>query len=412
MRTAWICLLAAGFVLALPSAAAAQAPAPQPAATAPSQPLLKSEELDQLLAPIALYSDTLLSEVLMASTYPLEVVQADRWVRSNKGLTGDKLKTALEQQSWDTSVKSLVAVPTVLNMMSDKLDWTQKLGDAVLAQEKDVMDAIQRLRGRAQAADKLKTTKEQKVTTRTEDSKQVIAIEQTAPETVYVPYYNPAVAYGDWPYPDYPPLYFAPPPGFVGGAVLATGIAFGAGFVVSRAIAWNYWNGGLRWGNNRIVNVNRTNISNIRVTNWQHDPAHRHGVQYRNAAVRDRYGKAAVGAGDRRLDFRGHGGEQVLRPGSDRPGASTGIGERRPAGDRPARAAKGSPKAGTARVAHRDTAFSNPGKGAATRTHADRGRASVASHRASVRPANVGRIPHAGPRAGGGGFRGGGGRRR
>ena len=173
----------------------------------------------------------------MASTCPVEVVQADRWVRSNKGLTGDKLKTALEQQSWDTSVKSLVAVPTVLNMMSDKLDWTMKLGDAVLAQEKDVMDAIQRLRARAQAADKLKTTKEQKVTSRTEDSKQVIAIEQTAPETVYVPYYNPAVVYGDWPYPDYPPLYLAPPPGFVGGAVFATGIAFGAGFVVGRAIA-------------------------------------------------------------------------------------------------------------------------------------------------------------------------------
>ena len=175
MRTAWIFLLMAGLVLYLPGAAEAQAPAAQPAATTPTQALLKSEELDQLLAPIALYSDTLLAEVLMASTYPLEVVQADRWARTNKGLTGDKLKTALDQQSWDTSVKSLVAVPAVLSMMSDKLDWTQKLGDAVLAQQKDVMDAIQRLRARAQAADKLKTTKEQKVTTKTEDGKQVIA---------------------------------------------------------------------------------------------------------------------------------------------------------------------------------------------------------------------------------------------
>ena len=400
-------------MLALPSAAAAQAPAAQPAATAPTQSLLKSEELDQLLAPIALYSDTLLSEVLMASTYPLEVVQADRWARTNKGLAGDKLKTALDQQSWDTSVKSLVAVPTVLSMMSDKLDWTQKLGDAVLAQQADVMDAIQRLRARAQATDKLKTTKEQKVTTRTDDGKQVIAIEQTAPETVYVPYYNPATVYGDWPYPDYPPLYFPPPPGFVASAVLATGVAFGAGFVVGRAIAWNHWNGGLRWGNNTIVNVDRTNINNVRVSHWAHDPAHRHGVQYRNAAVREKYGKAAVGAGDRHLDFRGRGGEQVLHPGRDRPGTvSTGIGDRRPGGDRPAAADRraGGAKAGAARVAPRDTAFSHPGKGTSTRAHVDRGRASVTSHRASVGTANVARVPHiSSPRVGGGGFRGGGG---
>src|SRR5262249_54144803 len=130
------------------------------------------------------------------------------------------------------------------------------------------------------------------------------------------------------------------------------------------------------------------------------------------------YGKAAVGAGDRHLDFRGRSGEQVLHPGRDRPGASTGIGERRPAGDaRPggskAATTKAATKGGAGRAAHRDTAFSNPGKGAATRAHADRGRASVASHRASARTAHVGRVPNvAGPRAGGGGFRGGGGRRR
>ena len=413
MRTTWICLLAAGFVMVLPTAAAAQSPATQPAATAPTQALLKSEQLDQLLAPIALYPDTLLSEVLMASTYPLEVVQADRWVRANKGLTGDKLKTALDQQSWDTSVKALVAVPTVLSMMSEKIEWAQKLGDAVLAQQKDVMDAIQRLRMRAQAADKLKSTKEQKVTTRTDDGKQIVVIEQTSPETVYVPYYNPAMVYGAWPYPDYPPLYFPPPPGFVATAALATGMAFSAGVIVGRAIAWNHWNGGLRWGNNTIINVDRTNINNVRVANWEHNPAHRHGVQYRNAAVREKYGKAAIGAGDRRLDFRGHGGEQVLHPGRDRPGSS-GIGDRRPGADRPAAgdhrpgATKARPKAG----AHRDTAF-HPGKGSSTRVHVDRGRASVTSHRATVRPAHVGRAPHvAAPHAGG--FRGGrgGGRRR
>ena len=174
--------------------------------------------------------------------------------------------------------------------------------------------------------------------------------------------------------------------------MLATGVAFGAGFVVGRAIAWNHWNGGLRWGNNTIINVDRTNINNVRVSHWAHNPAHRHGVQYRNAAVREKYGKAAVGAGDRHLDFRGRGGEQVLNPGRDRPGTvSTGIGDRRPGGDRPAAADRraGGAKAGAARVAPRDTAFSHPGKGTSTRAHVDRGRASVTSHRASVGTANV-----------------------
>src|SRR5215468_2660048 len=114
----------------------------QQPATAPSQPLLKPAELDQLLAPIALYPDPLLSEILIASTYPLEVVQADRWAKSNKTLKGDALTGALTKQSWDDSVKSLVQVPDVLGMMSEQLDWTQKLGDAVLAQQADVMDAL------------------------------------------------------------------------------------------------------------------------------------------------------------------------------------------------------------------------------------------------------------------------------
>jgi len=121
------------------------------------------EELQQMVAPIALYPDDLLSLVLMGSSYPLEVVQADRWLSQNKGLTGDQLKAAVDNQGWDASVKSLVATPDVLTMMSSKLDWTQKLGDAVLAQQPDVMDAIQRLRARAQGNDKLKTTPQQVV---------------------------------------------------------------------------------------------------------------------------------------------------------------------------------------------------------------------------------------------------------
>ena len=212
--------------------------------TAPTQPLLKPAELDQLLAPIALYPDPLLSEVLIASTYPLEVVQADRWAKSNKALKGDALTGALTKQSWDDSVKSLVQVPDVLGMMSEQLDWTQKLGDAVLAQQADVMDAIQRLRTKADANNKLTSTKQQTVTKRQEQGRQVIAIEPTDPETIYVPYYDPAVVYGAWPYPEYPPYYWGYP-GYIGAGLIGAGLAFGAGWALGNwGSGGNWWGGG------------------------------------------------------------------------------------------------------------------------------------------------------------------------
>jgi hypothetical protein len=184
----WLTAIAVFGVMLHGVPAGAQAPSEDATAATADQQLLKPEELDQLVAPIALYPDALLAEVLMASTYPLEVVQADRWVRENKNLKGDTLKVAADKQEWDDSLKSLVATPSVLAMMSGKLDWTQKLGDAVLAQQPDVMDAIQRLRVKAQEQNKLKTTKEQIVTVKQEQSKQVIAIESANPDTVYVPY--------------------------------------------------------------------------------------------------------------------------------------------------------------------------------------------------------------------------------
>ena len=293
--------------------------AAQPAA-APAQQLLKAEELDQLVAPIALYPDALLAEVLMASTYPLEVVQADRWATENKALKGDQLKAAVDKQTWDDSVKSLVATPSVLTMMSTKLDWTQKLGDTVLAQQADVMDAVQRLRTKAQANNKLTSTKEQKVSVTQEQSKQVIVIEPTVPDTVYVPYYDPAVVYGGWPYPAYPPYYFPPPRHILRAESFATGIAFGAGYAVGRwASGGNYWGGGVNWGGNNI-NVNRSvNVNNVNVNsnNWQHNPAHRQGVKYSNTNVQQKFGNNNIRAGSQdRMDFRGRGGDQVVKPGS------------------------------------------------------------------------------------------------
>jgi hypothetical protein len=214
--------------------AAAHAQTPAAPAADQSQQLLKPQELDQLVAPIALYPDALLAEVLMASTYPLEVVQADRWATENKSLKGDPLKAAVDKQSWDDSVKSLVATPSVLAMMSAKLDWTQKLGDAVLAQQPDVMDSVQRLRKKAQENNKVPSTKEQTVTVTQQQNKVVIVIEPAVPDTIYVPYYDPAVVFGGWPYSDYPPYYFPPPLGYVPGAILATGIALGAGYALGR----------------------------------------------------------------------------------------------------------------------------------------------------------------------------------
>src|SRR5262249_22563814 len=134
----------------------------------------------------------------------------DRWATENRNLKGDQLMAAVEKQPWEESVKALTATPSVLAMMSKQLDWTQKLGDAVLAQQPDVMDAVQRLRSKAQANNKLTTTKEQTVTVRQEQNRQVIVIEPAVPDTMYVPYYNPAVVYGSWTYPAYPPYYWPP----------------------------------------------------------------------------------------------------------------------------------------------------------------------------------------------------------
>jgi hypothetical protein len=188
------------------------APQQKAAASQQAAAAFSKEQIEQLVAPIALYPDALVAQVLMASTYPLEVVQAARWSKENPKVTGKALEDAMQKQPWDPSVKSLAATPQVLAMMNDKLDWTQKLGDAFLAQQKEVMDSVQRLRSKALAAGNLKSGKEQKVTTEQEGNTTIVKIEPANPEVVYVPVYNPAVIYGPWPYPAYPPYYYYPPP--------------------------------------------------------------------------------------------------------------------------------------------------------------------------------------------------------
>jgi Protein of unknown function (DUF3300) len=316
------------------------APGPTNAVPLPnqSQQLLNAGQLDALVAPIALYPDPLISEVLMASTYPLEVVEAARWVAAHKGLSGAQLKAEVSKQSWDESVKSLTATPSVLQMMNDKLEWTQKLGDAVLAQQPDVMGAIQRLRQRAHANNKLASNKQQTVTTHEERDTQVIDIEPAEPDMLYVPYYDPSVVYGAWPDPDYPPYYFGTPD-YIGAGLLATGLAFGAGYALGNWVGGGYrWGGGFNWGADNIY-VNRpVNLNNAIVRNWIHDPVHRQGVRYNNPAVAQRFAgvRNIAGGAQSRMDFRGRGGQQGLQPGAGiRPNIGAAAGQRPNVGNRP-----------------------------------------------------------------------------
>jgi len=323
-----------------------------------AQQLLDEGQLDQLVAPIALYPDPLLAQVLIASTYPLEVVQAERWVEKNKNLKGDALDEAVAKEDWDDSIKALVEVPNVLEMMNEDLDWTSNLGDAVLAQQSEVMDAVQRLRALAQENGKLESNDQQTVTVKQEVNvtpapagqpaaqqpapQQVIVIEPTSPETVYVPYYEPSVVYGSWPYPDYPPYYFEPRPGYIFGGALATGLAWSAGFAIGNAI----WGDGFDWrGDNIRVNANRNvniNNNNVNVSNWQHNSYHRRGVNYNNTEVRKKFSKSDLA--DKTGDFRGRGdGLGNKRPdlGGKRPDVGDieaglknkpNLGDKRPAG--------------------------------------------------------------------------------
>lgn len=276
----------------------------EPVAAGQTQPppRLSAEQLDQLLAPIALYPDALLAQVLMASTYPLEIVEADRWVRDNQNaaLSGAALDEALKSQPWDPSVKSLVPFPQILRMLDDHLNWTEQVGDTFLADRAAVMDSVQRLRHQAEAAGNLKSTPYQTVS----PQGSVIVIEQPNPDILYVPVYDPTVMYGPWPYPDYPPYYF---PGYFN-VVVAGGIGFGwFGFGIDLPLCcWGFWD----WPRHRVfVDRRRFNEINFRHRpidddTWHHDPEHRHGVPYRDERTRARFQPQERSPEERR-NFRG-----------------------------------------------------------------------------------------------------------
>ena len=291
-------------LLASPAGAAqatqeAQAAPPAQAAEAPESVKLSQDQLESLVAPIALYPDPLLAQCLVASTYPLDIVAASQWLAKNSTLKGDELTKAAEKQDWDPSVQALVLLPDALKRLSENIKWTADLGDAFLAQENEVMDAVQALRKKAKDAGKLETSEQQKVETTTVESKTVIEIQPSSTEVVYVPTYSPTVIWGAPMYP-YPPMYY--PPYYAGGALLGFGVGVAIGIGMSGG--WGYgcgWHGGgntinINNNNNFVNNNNRTNnVNRSGNSNWQHNAQQRGGAPYKDKATASKYGGGARG---------------------------------------------------------------------------------------------------------------------
>lgn len=316
-----------------PSGTAATPAAPASAETAaPAAPakevVFAREELDQMVAPVALYPDPLLAQVLMAATYPGDVADAAAWAKTHPDAQGDAAVKQVANEPWDPSVQSLVAFPQALAVLGQDPAWVQRLGDAFLAQPDDVMDAVQRLRRQAQAAGNLESNEYQQVGTQAasaavaapvdasspapapvaaDGGDQVIVIQPADPQVVYVPSYNPTTVYGSWAYPAYPPTYYPPPAAYypLGGA-LASGLMFGVGLAITDSL----W-GDFDWGHNDIdIDINRYNNINVNRqldvdrNRWEHNPAHRDGVPYRDQAHRAANGRQLDGAREREA-FRG-----------------------------------------------------------------------------------------------------------
>jgi hypothetical protein len=305
------------------------------------------EQLDSLVAPIALYPDNLLSQTLVATTYPLEIIQLQQWLERNPDLAKDqkKLTDAVKKQPWDPSIQAMAPMPDVVKRLADDIQWTTDLGNAFLAQQSDVMDAIQRMRTKAKGTGALASNQQQKVETQVVESKQVIVIEQANPEVVYVPSYNPTVVYGAPAYP-YPPIYYPPSTGAV---IAASAISFGVGWAMGAAWGGG-WGWGCGWGGGDVdINMNNnfnrnTNISGgNRVSNisgnrgggnkWQHNPSHRGGAPYGDRNTANRFGGTARGdsLANRQRSAQRDIGRQGGQLGSQNRG---GIGDRGGVSDR------------------------------------------------------------------------------
>ena len=388
-------------------------------------PKIPDDQLDSLVAPIALYPDPLLAQTLAASTYPLEIIQLQQWLAKNPDLKGQALADAVQKRNWDPSIQATAALPDVVKLLGNDITWTTDLGNAFLSQQADVMDAVQRMRLKAQGKGTLQTSQQQVVKTEEVEGKNVVVIAPSNPEVVYVPSYNPTVVYGPPVYP-YPTIYYPPVGAYVAGAA----ISFGVGLAVGSFWGHGGWGWGCGWGRNEInINVNNKYVNNWNKNNninqpnynrpsqlptnggkWQHNPQHRGGAPYPNRNVANRYPAAGnrPGSGTGNVNRPGGGAGTVNRPGSgvgtgNRPGGGAGNANRpeggtgaanRPGGGTASRPDGGNanrPGAGTANRPGSGTA-NRPGGGTANRPSGG------ASTKPATRPASSGGANHIGDR--------------
>jgi len=388
------------------------------------------DQLDSLVAPIALYPDAILAQVLVASTYPLELVQLQQWLEKNPNLKDQALTDAVMKQPWDPSIQAMAALPDTVKLLANDIQWTADLGNAFLAQQGEVMDAVQRMRKKAQDKGTLKSSEQMKVETKVVEEKTVIVVESANPEVIYVPSYDPVVVYGPPVYP-YPPIYY---PYYPPGSYWATAaISFGVGVAIGAA--WGHCGWGCGWGHNDIDidinnNFNRNNnINNISGNRggdrggnrgggnkWQHNPQHRGGAPYSNRATANKYGGTA--RGDSLSTRQASARQQVSRQGGNMPSASNrasgGAGSRGSSpgvSNRSSGSRGGSPSVSNRSSGSRDSI----GGRDVSRSSGSRGSSGFGSSSgysgSRTRSSSSRGSSSMGSRGGGGGGRGGGGRR-
>jgi Protein of unknown function (DUF3300) len=401
---------ASAFLTIISVAAFAQTQPPPPQTAPPladqAAPLASPQQLDDLVAPIALYPDPIMTQILVASTYPLEIVEANQWLQQNGNLTGQALMDAARAQNWDPSVQALVAFPDVLTRLTQNVRWTTDLGNAFLAQQEDVMTAVQRMRGRAKANGKLNSTPQETVTEQRQGDQTAIAIQPANPQVIYVPSYNPDYIWGPPAYGYYPPLLY---PGIGFGFGFGPGIYIGGFF--GGCCGWGGlgWGWGPNWfGGGILVNnyfFHRYGFADgfhggeFRGTSaWAHDPGHRMGVPYANRGVAARY----QGAGGARGGFRGGAGASSFNRGGA--GANRGnVGAARTgAAARPASPQGqrfGSPGFERQNSGGNRSAFGGVQNGGQTRVQSDHGFSSMGHMSGGSRGGGA-------PRSSGGGHRG------
>ncbi|HVJ05114.1 MAG TPA: DUF3300 domain-containing protein [Candidatus Saccharimonadales bacterium] len=347
---------------------------PPPDQEVPQGQPLSADQLDQLVAPIALYPDALVAQLLVAATYPTQVVEADRWRQSQGNAPADQIAAGADTHNWDPSVKALTAFPTVLAQMDRNLQWTTDLGNAYYNQPQDIMDSVQAMRQKAEAAGQLRNTPQQVVT----NEGGAIAIAPANPTVVYVPVYDPWVVYGS-PFPMYPGYYYAPPPGiFFGGLAIGFGVGVGIGVFSHWGWGWNRW--GMGW-HDRAVYYNHnhyyTHSTTVINRGFYRPGGPGRGYGPRGAYVRGGY-RPGGNYGRPNVGYRG--GYGVNRAGVGRPGGSYG---------RPGAINRPAPGRSAGNYSRPNASYGRPGGGGVPRASMNRGPAPVA-HGGGGRPSGGG----------------------